>query len=197
MFVDNFSLAFTIAKMRSSSFSLLQVARRVGALRFASRIIPALRWLASECNVADPPSRIYINEQLYQQAVDRMQTRVAQAQRHDRAASGPFRRNVGSAQSCGVPVAAVAKASRVEAKVSAAVDTETLPFSDQLLSRIVTPCLKNPAASLITPSLTVGKGIRKAAILKRLATPARIVRPVQLSEGLVPVASAKVLSRCD
>ena len=104
MFVDNFSLAFTIAMMRSSSFSLLQVARRVGALRFATRIIPAVRWLASEWNVADAPSRIYIyiymNEQLYQQAVDRMQTRVAQAQRRNRAASGPFWRNVGPAQSC-------------------------------------------------------------------------------------------------
>ena len=44
MFVDNFSLAFTIAKMRSSSFPPLQVTRRIGALRFATRIIPAARW---------------------------------------------------------------------------------------------------------------------------------------------------------
>eukprot|EP00971_Amphidinium_carterae_P257705 5115402-Amphidinium_carterae.1 len=54
---DNFSVACSLAKGRSTSGPLLQVCRRISALALASRILLAVLWLPSEGNPADLPSR--------------------------------------------------------------------------------------------------------------------------------------------
>ena len=55
--VDNMGLALSISKGRATDYCLLQICRRAAALSLASGIHPALRWIPSELNVSDEPSR--------------------------------------------------------------------------------------------------------------------------------------------
>ena len=75
--IDSVALAFCVAKMRSGTFSMLQICRRLADLRFATGIRPYTRWLTSEKNAADKASRVYMNDSLFADAVDRMHSRLA------------------------------------------------------------------------------------------------------------------------
>ena len=55
--VDNLALGFALGKGRSSNFAMLRVLQQVAALSLASGIQLRPRWIPSEFNVADGPSR--------------------------------------------------------------------------------------------------------------------------------------------
>lgn len=57
--VENFSFSAALAKGRSPAFCLLQICRRSSALQLGSGIQPHVRWLSSERNAADGPSRVF------------------------------------------------------------------------------------------------------------------------------------------
>ena len=60
---DNMSVVLSIERSRSKNFKLLQVIRRIAAYLFSRNIHLAIRWIPSELNVADEPSRIEETEQ--------------------------------------------------------------------------------------------------------------------------------------
>ena len=55
--VDSLALAFSVTKGRAQNFSVLRVLQQIGALCLASGITVRTRWVPSELNVADGPSR--------------------------------------------------------------------------------------------------------------------------------------------
>ena len=55
--VDSFSLALATHKGRARSFDLLRITQQIAALTLAGGFSVRLRWIASEHNVADGPSR--------------------------------------------------------------------------------------------------------------------------------------------
>ena len=55
--VDSFSLALAVHKGRARSFDILRITQQVAALSIAGGFSVRLRWIASEHNVADGPSR--------------------------------------------------------------------------------------------------------------------------------------------
>ena len=55
--VDNLALAFAVAKGRSQSFPILRVLQKIHAISLAAGIIVRIRWVPSEHNVSDGPSR--------------------------------------------------------------------------------------------------------------------------------------------
>ena len=55
--VDNLALAFSVGKRRSANHAMLRVNQKVGAIMIASNITLRVRWVPSELNVADGPSR--------------------------------------------------------------------------------------------------------------------------------------------
>ncbi|CAE7448154.1 unnamed protein product, partial [Symbiodinium necroappetens] len=57
MLVDNLSLAFIASKGRASNFAQLRVQQQISALSLAGDVFFRLRWLPSEGNAADGPSR--------------------------------------------------------------------------------------------------------------------------------------------
>ncbi|CAE8737419.1 unnamed protein product [Polarella glacialis] len=59
MLCDNFGLVMSIEKGRASDYGILQICRRVGALCLAAGITLHVRWVPSEVNPGDPPSRIF------------------------------------------------------------------------------------------------------------------------------------------
>lgn len=63
--VDSFSLALSIHKGRAKSFELLRVNQQIAALSLASGFSVRVRWIASEHNVADGPSRGQIHPGSY------------------------------------------------------------------------------------------------------------------------------------
>lgn len=58
--VDNLALCFAVAKGRAHNFDLLRVIQRISALCLATNITIRPRWVRSELNVADGPSRGFI-----------------------------------------------------------------------------------------------------------------------------------------
>ncbi len=65
-FVDNLSLAFSVGKGRASNYSLLRINQQLSALSLAGHFTLRVRWVASELNVADGPSRGQIMPGAYQ-----------------------------------------------------------------------------------------------------------------------------------
>ena len=63
--MDSFSLALSIHKGRAKSFDLLRVNQQIAALSLASGFSIRVRWIASELNVADGPSRGQIDPGSY------------------------------------------------------------------------------------------------------------------------------------
>ena len=59
LLVDNLGLALSMDRCRSKNFKLLAILRRVSSLRLCKNIRLAVRWIPSEANPADAPSRIY------------------------------------------------------------------------------------------------------------------------------------------
>jgi hypothetical protein len=59
MLVDNFGVALALCKGRAASYGLLQICRRVAAYSLASNTLLSFRWITSETNPADVPSRRY------------------------------------------------------------------------------------------------------------------------------------------
>ena len=57
--LDNFGVVCSMTKQRSHHHCMLQFGRRAGAIQLATRILPALRWIPSEWNPADKPSRVF------------------------------------------------------------------------------------------------------------------------------------------
>ena len=55
--VDNLGLALSIGKGRSANHAMLRVNQKIGALLLACNIVLRARWIPSELNVADGPSR--------------------------------------------------------------------------------------------------------------------------------------------
>lgn len=55
--LDNLALCFAVAKGRSSKFAILRVLQQLGAISLACAITIRPRWIPSEWNVADGPSR--------------------------------------------------------------------------------------------------------------------------------------------
>ena len=60
--IDNFGDSLCLARGRASDYALLQLCRRYGALLLATGAIVSLRWVPSENNPADAPSRRYEDE---------------------------------------------------------------------------------------------------------------------------------------
>ena len=58
--LDNLALCFAVAKGRAHSFDLLRVLQRISAICLACGIVLRTRWVRSEVNVADAPSRGHI-----------------------------------------------------------------------------------------------------------------------------------------
>lgn len=54
---DNMALKLLISKGRSGAFGLLKICRRLAALLLATDSFLAVRWMPSELNIADGPSR--------------------------------------------------------------------------------------------------------------------------------------------
>ncbi|CAK0885505.1 unnamed protein product, partial [Prorocentrum cordatum] len=57
--VDNFGVPLCFSRGRAASFGLLQLVRRLAPLSIAAGAWVALRWIPSECNPADEPSRLF------------------------------------------------------------------------------------------------------------------------------------------
>ncbi|CAE7708857.1 AMY1.1 [Symbiodinium sp. CCMP2592] len=55
--VDNLALAFCLGKSRAANHSMLRVAQKIGAIALAANLGLRVRWIPSERNVADGPSR--------------------------------------------------------------------------------------------------------------------------------------------
>ena len=55
--VDNLALALAIGKGRSCNYSMLRVSQKLGALALAAGLSLRVRWIPSEVNVSDGPSR--------------------------------------------------------------------------------------------------------------------------------------------
>eukprot|EP00438_Fugacium_kawagutii_P012897 Skav204571 [mRNA] locus=scaffold2218:197091:209588:- [translate_table: standard] len=55
--VDNLALCFAVAKGRSSNFGILRVLQQLGSISLACGLTLRCRWVPSELNVADGPSR--------------------------------------------------------------------------------------------------------------------------------------------
>ena len=55
--IDNLALAFCLGKGRASDFSMLRIAQKIGAVILAANLCLRVRWIPSEVNVADGPSR--------------------------------------------------------------------------------------------------------------------------------------------
>lgn len=68
--VDNFSLALAVSKGRAKNFRLLRITQQVAALSLAAGLGLRLRWLPSELNPADGPSRGQIQPGAYRQFAD-------------------------------------------------------------------------------------------------------------------------------
>ena len=64
-YVDSFAVALSMSKGRGKSHGLLQSSRRVCALLLAANVGLHLRWLPSEWNPADPPSRYYEQDRAF------------------------------------------------------------------------------------------------------------------------------------
>ena len=60
--IDNFGDSLCLARGRASDYALLQLCRRYGALLLATGAVVSLRWVPSENNPADAPSRRYEHE---------------------------------------------------------------------------------------------------------------------------------------
>ena len=58
--LDNLALCFAVAKGRAHSFDLLRVLQRISAICLACGIVLRPRWVRSDVNVADAPSRGHI-----------------------------------------------------------------------------------------------------------------------------------------
>eukprot|EP00972_Heterocapsa_arctica_P027521 4045495-Heterocapsa_arctica.AAC.1 len=57
--VDNFAVACALTRGRAHSFGLLQLCRRSAALLIANNSECDMRWIPSEHNPADAPSRVF------------------------------------------------------------------------------------------------------------------------------------------
>lgn len=55
--VDNMALAFSAGKGRSCNHAMLRLNQKIGALLLAANLAISVRWIPSELNVADAPSR--------------------------------------------------------------------------------------------------------------------------------------------
>ena len=66
---DNLGDVLDLARCRASDYSLLQLRRRFGALCLATEAIVALRWVASELDPADEPSRRYDHHAIEQESL--------------------------------------------------------------------------------------------------------------------------------
>ena len=73
--VDSFSLALAVHKGRARSFDILRITQQVAALSIAGGFSVRLRWIASEHNVADGPSRGQIEPGPYTGRVTEKQSR--------------------------------------------------------------------------------------------------------------------------
>ena len=69
--MDNFHMVFALTKCRSGSHGVLQLCRRRSALLLASGIVACLRWVPSERNPADKPSRVFMDPILYESFLSR------------------------------------------------------------------------------------------------------------------------------
>ena len=65
IFLDSFSLCMAVCKGRASSFKLLRVMQQLSALSLAGGFTVRVRWVPSERNVADAPSRGQIRPGAY------------------------------------------------------------------------------------------------------------------------------------
>ena len=63
--VDNFGLALCLTRGRSSNVAMLQLCRRAGASSLATGWKMHCRWVRSEVNVSDEPSRLPPRTQRY------------------------------------------------------------------------------------------------------------------------------------
>ncbi len=59
---DNMSVVLSIERFRSKNFKLLVIIRKIAAYFFSRNIFLAIRWIPSELNIADEPSRIFDEE---------------------------------------------------------------------------------------------------------------------------------------
>ena len=57
--VDNVAVCLCFSRFRAKSFGLLAVIRNFASLSLAKHIYPAIRWIPSERNSADAPSRYF------------------------------------------------------------------------------------------------------------------------------------------
>ena len=57
--VDNMAVCLAFSRMRAKSFNLLVIVRKFAAWCLSRRIFPAIRWIPSERNSADAPSRYF------------------------------------------------------------------------------------------------------------------------------------------
>ena len=55
--VDNMAVCLCFSRYRAKSFGLLAIIRKFAALSLAKHIYPAIRWIPSERNTSDAPSR--------------------------------------------------------------------------------------------------------------------------------------------
>ncbi|CAE7226828.1 unnamed protein product, partial [Symbiodinium sp. CCMP2592] len=58
LLVDNMAVALAFDRGRSKNFKMLRIIRKLGALCLARNILPSVRWIPSEYNSADEPSRL-------------------------------------------------------------------------------------------------------------------------------------------
>ena len=65
-FVDNFGVSLAFMKGRATSFGLLSLTRRLGALKLACGVVCNYRWIPSEDNHSDEASRLYEHKHLAQ-----------------------------------------------------------------------------------------------------------------------------------
>ena len=59
---DHMSVVLSIERFRSKNFKLLAIIRKIAAYCFSRNIFLAIRWIPSELNIADEPSRIFDEE---------------------------------------------------------------------------------------------------------------------------------------
>ena len=158
--VDDFGLAFAINRGRSPHYQFLQVCRQVVALRIATDILPCVRWVCSEHNPMDKPSRVYMDPQRFE--LSRQRFLQQKAKTASLAQGGKY---VAPRSTC----FSAARDARVEERLGAdnsssrrgCESAAPREASRRQLQAPVSKCVKRPAARAISARTTARPASRK------------------------------------
>ena len=87
--VDNLALAFSIGKGRSCNHDMLRVVQKIGALSLACNFLLRVRWIPSELNISDGPSRGSHSPGYYTATFNKEKIQCSAISKEDRSSEPP------------------------------------------------------------------------------------------------------------